>query len=144
MRNKVSVLAVLLLIVAAVACSIGDAAGNRQSVVSGTERMTGYSLKGIKFAYYKIGKDLSEAELIETAQKIHDAEPDTQIILVDDDSRLADYVAYVKAVSGPGDVTLEMPLEWADEHIVANIQKYMSGKFVLCKGYGYMEIADLK
>src|SRR5690606_21533929 len=98
MQNKISVFAVLLLVFAAVACSIGDTAGNGQSSVSGTERLTGYSLKGIKFAYYKISKDLSEAELIETAQKIHDAEPDTQIILVDDDSRLADYVAYVKAV----------------------------------------------
>lgn len=144
MRNKISVYAVLLLVFAAVACSIGDAAGNGQSGVPGTMRLTGYSIQGIKFAYYKIGKDLSEAELIETAQKIHDAEPDTQIIMVDDDSRLADYVAYVKAVSGPGDVSVEMPVEWADEHIVANVQKYMSGKFVLCKGYGYMEIADLK
>lgn len=144
MRNKISVFAVLLLVITAVACSIGDAAGNGESGVSGTQRLTGYSLKGIKFAYYKIGSGLSEAQLIETAQKIHDAEPDTQIILVDDDSRLADYVAYVKAVSGPGDVSVEMPVEWADEHIVANIQKYMSGRFVLCRSYGFMEIADLK
>ncbi len=144
MRNKISVLAVLLLMFSAIACSMEGAGEDGQSAVAGTERLTGYSIQGIKFAYYKIDRGLSEAELVETAQKIHDAEPDTQIILVDDDSRLADYVAYVKAVSGPGDVSVEMPVEWADEHIVANVQKYMSGKFVLCKGYGYMEIADLK
>ena len=37
-----------------------------------------------------------------------------------------------------------MPKEWADKHIVANVQKYMSGKFMLCKGAGYKEIAELK
>jgi len=37
-----------------------------------------------------------------------------------------------------------MPAEWADKHIIANVQKYMSGKFVLCEGNGSKEIADLK
>ena len=37
-----------------------------------------------------------------------------------------------------------MPQEWAHKHIVANVQLYMSGKFVLCEGNGSKEIAELK
>jgi hypothetical protein len=83
-------------------------------------------------------------ELIETAQRIHDQESDTQLILIDDDSQMADYIAYAKAISGQGEIDKPMPAEWADKHIIANVQKYMSGKFVLCEGNGSKEIADLK
>ncbi len=50
----------------------------------------------------------------------------------------------LKAISGQGEIDKPMPAAWADKHIVANVQKYMSGKFVLCKGNGSSEIADLK
>lgn len=107
-------------------------------------KLDSYSIKGIKFAYYKIPPDLKESDLIETAQKIHEAEPDTQLILVDDDSELAAYIKYAKAISGLGELEDPMPMKWADKHIIANVQKYTSGKFVLCEGYGSKEIADLK
>src|SRR4051794_11697655 len=53
-------------------------------------RLESYAIKGIKFAYYRIPAGLKKDELIDTAQKLHDLEPDTQIIMVDDDSQLAD------------------------------------------------------
>ncbi len=70
--------------------------------------------------------------LVATAQKLHDQEPDTQLILIDDDSEMADYIKYAKAISGQGEIDKPMPVEWADKHIIANVQKYMSGKFILC------------
>lgn len=109
-----------------------------------TAKLDSYSIKGIKFAYFKIPSGLKKEELIELAQKLHDQEPDTQLVLVDDDSELADYIKYAKAISGIGEIEKPMPMEWADKHIIANVQKYTSGKFVLCEGYGSSEIADLK
>lgn len=108
-------------------------------------KLDSYTIKGIKFAYYKIPSGLGREDLIKTAQKIHDAEPDTQLILVDDDSKVKEYIAYVKAISGQGDIDkAQLPQEWADKHIVANVQKYTSGRFVLCESNGSVEIADLK
>ncbi len=111
---------------------------------SASTKLDSYTIKGVKFAWFKIPAGLKENELIETAQKLHEQEPDTQLILVDDDSELKDYIAYAKAISGQGEIDKPMPAEWADKHIIANVQKYMSGKFVLCKGNGSSEIADLK
>lgn len=111
---------------------------------SASSKLDSYTIKGVKFAYFKIPSGLKESELIETAQKLHEQEPDTQLILVDDESELKDYISYAKAISGQGEIDKPMPAEWADKHIIANVQKYMSGKFVLCKGNGSSEIADLK
>jgi hypothetical protein len=107
-------------------------------------KLESYSIKGIKFVYFKIPAGLKKAELIETAQKLHEQEADTQLILVDDDSQLADYISYVKAISGQGELDKPLPADWADKHIVANVQKYTSGKFVLCEGNGSIEITELK
>lgn len=143
----------LVLLVTGLACSNkGNSANTGEKKASDTKsaksgrsaKLDSYTIKGIKFAYYKIDSGLSKDELIAAAQKLHESEPDTQLILVDDDSELANYIKYVKAISGQGEIEGPMPAEWADKHIIANVQKYMSGKFVLCKGNGSGEIADLK
>jgi alanyl-tRNA synthetase len=103
-----------------------------------------YTIKGIQFVYFKVPAGLSREQLIETAQKLHEQEPKAQLVLVDDDSKLEEYVTYVKAISGQGELNEPMPQEWADKHIVANVQLYMNGKFVLCEGNGSKEIAELK
>ncbi len=103
-----------------------------------------YTIKGIQFVYFKIPAGLSREQLIEAAQKLHEQEPKAQLVLVDDDSKLKEYVTYAKAISGQGELNEPMPQEWADKHIVANVQLYMNGKFVLCEGNGSKEIAELK
>lgn len=107
-------------------------------------KLDAYSIRGIKIAYFEIPAGLKEKELVETAQKLHEQEPDTQLILVDDDSQIADYINYAKALSGIGKIDKPMPVDWADKHVVANIQKNPSGKFVICEGYGSKAIAELK
>lgn len=150
-RNLLFVLPLLLLV--AIGCSdlvknsetgSKPAEPNKAADPSKPARLEGYTIKGIKFAWYKVPPGLKGDELIATAQKLHDQEPDTQLLLVDDTSELADYIAYAKAISGQGEITKPMPAEWADKHIIANVQKYMSGKFVLCEGNGSKEIVDLK
>ena len=106
-------------------------------------RLDGYTVRGFKFSYYLIPSQLGHEELIATAQEIHDQEPDTQLILVDDDSQVAEYIHYAKEIS-KGNREAKMPREWAEEHIIGNVQKYLSGKWMLCEGSGYREIAELK
>lgn len=151
-------LALSLLLATALACSdLADGTRNADKPASAPQakdtraptadspaKLDSYTIKGIKFAYFKIPAGLKKDDLIATARKLHEREPDTQLVLVDDDSQLADYIKYVKAISGQGEIDKPMPLDWADKHIIANVQKYTSGKFVLCEGYGSNEIAELK
>jgi hypothetical protein len=114
-----------------------------EETIDKPRKLEGYEIRGVKFSYYLIPKNLNHDDLISTAQKIHEQEPDTQLILVDDDSQLADYIAYAKQIS-LGNSGGTMPKAWADRHIIGNVQKYLSGKWVLCEGNGYREIAELK
>ncbi len=150
-NNKPNFLLVLaLLLVTGLACNFnaGDMKLKSEqkienNMVQMAEKLETYTIRGLKFSYYKIPPKLSQAELIKTAREIHSIEPDAQLILVDDDSRLADYVAYTQEFS-KGNMSAEMPKDWAEKHIVANAQKLMSGKWQLYEGYGYKQIADLE
>ena len=108
-----------------------------------TEKLESYTLRGIKFSYYKIPNDLPREDLIKTARTIHAAEPDAHLILVDDTTQVEEYIKYAQAF-GKNDFGVELPKQWADAHIVANAQKLVSGKWQLCEGYGYKEIIDLE
>ncbi|MEZ5343966.1 MAG: hypothetical protein R2681_00290 [Pyrinomonadaceae bacterium] len=146
--NKLNVLLVLGLIFGfVIACSFDSSqvkSGSNGETEDSPKKIDSYEIKGFKFAYYLIPKNLNREELIETAQKIHEQENDTQLILVDDDSKVAEYIAYAKAISGIGELDKPVPQEWADKHIIANVQKYMNGRWVLCESNGSKEIADLK
>ena len=154
MTNKLNILLVLILLLGvSLACNRSEAksdyqnerprAEKRETKNDTTERLDSYSLRGLEFIYYKIPANLSREQLIETAQKLHEDEPKAQLILVDDDSQVQDYVKYAKAVSS-GNYDAEFPKQWAEEHIVANVQKLLSGKWMVYESYGYKEIAELK
>lgn len=144
-QNKLNLLLVIALVLGiGLACRPNDEAirsGSKPAAKN--QKLESYTIKGLKFSYYKIPAGLDREALIKTATALHADEPDAQLILVDDDSELAAYVKYAKEISG-GNYEGELPKEWADEHIVANLQKYVSGKFVLCEGNGYREIAEIK
>ncbi len=106
------------------------------------KRLETYSIKGLTFSYYLIPKGLSQTELIAAAKEIHEQEPDAQLLLVDDESGVRDYINYAKGIS-EGKTDVELPKEWADQHIIANLQKFLSGKWMLYKGNGYEEIGEL-
>ncbi|MBD0373110.1 MAG: hypothetical protein ICV60_19875 [Pyrinomonadaceae bacterium] len=120
-----------------------SATESKQETGKKTRRLDGYTLRGLTFSYYLVPSGLSRDELLKTAGEIHRDEPDAQLILVDDESGVQDYITYVKAVS-QGDAEAKLPKEWADKHIVANLQKLMSGKWMLYEGYGYKEIGEVK
>jgi hypothetical protein len=148
-----SPLGLVLFLAVALGCNLGGGSNNNNSngntpavgQESGTRhrRLDSYTLRGFKFSYYLIPAGLSREELIATAQELHDAEPDAQLVLVDDDSQVQDYITYAKEVS-QGNEDAKLPKEWADKHIVANLQKLVSGKWMLYESNGYKEIALLK
>jgi hypothetical protein len=154
MKNNLNILLVLILLLGvSLACNRSEAKPDfknqtetraTKTETSGeTERLDSYSLRGLEFIYYKIPADLSREQLIETAQKLHEEEPKAQLILVDDSSQVEDYVKYAQAVSS-GDYDAEFPKQWAEDHIVANVQKLLNGKWMVYESYGYKEIAELK
>lgn len=120
----------------------GGNAGTKQAAKL-PRKVDGYTLRGLTFSYYLIPAGLSRDDLVKTAQEIHVSEPEAQLILVDDESGVADYVAYAKGMS-QGNQDVKLPKEWADKHIVANLQRLMSGKWMLYEGYGYKEIGEIK
>ncbi len=146
-NNKLNVLLVLALIIGfGSACSFDlgkTPVDSEVNLEKFPKMLDSYEIKGFKFAYYQIPQGLEKEKLIKVAQAIHEQENDTQLILVDDDSKVAEYITYVKALS-IGEVSDPIPQEWADKHIVANVQKYMNGRWVLCESNGSAEIADLK
>lgn len=108
-----------------------------------TQRLDSYTIRGMTFTYYLIPSGLDREELIAAAQALHHGEPKAQLILVDDTQQLKDYINYVKEFSR-GNLDAYFPTEWAKQHAIANVQKFTSGKYKLCRGIGVDEIADLK
>ena len=141
MRNKLNFLLILtLILIIGLACGKSSAGKNETSPKN--EKLQSYTLRGIKFSYYKIPAGLNREDLIQAAKEIHRTEPDANLILVDDASQIGEYINYAQAFSS-NDFEVKLPKDWADKHVVANLQKLMSGKWRLYEGYGYKEIADL-
>jgi hypothetical protein len=111
---------------------------------SALKRLESYVIKGLTFTYFQIPAGLDQEKLIAAAQELHDREPKATLILVDDTAQLQEYIAYAKEFS-QGHTEAPFPLEWAKQHVIANVQKFMSGKYKLCRGMMPAdEIADLK
>lgn len=154
-RNKINLILILALFsFLGLACNFNTKANDKSSLNSSQKietnkdenkpkRLDNYTVRGFKFSYYLVPKNLTDDELITIANEIHAQEPEAQLILVDEEAGLADYVNYAKEIS-KGNKDITFPKEWADEHIVGNVQKYLSGKWMLCEGNGYREIAELK
>lgn len=144
---KQNYLNLLLIIVLAfglgLACTGTKAGEKKNGETKLPAKVADETVRGFHFVYFKVPSRLDEQGLIETAQKLHDEVPDAQLILVDDDSQLADYIKYTKEISA-GNQSAKLPKEWMTQHIVGNVQKFTSGKFKLCKGAGMSEIAELK
>lgn len=149
MKTRFNILSVLFLfLVGGLAFSFSSVDSANSKTVNESKPANGrietYKLLGINFSYYKIPQNLSREELITTAQKLHENEPDANLILVDDDSKLNEFIRFAKVVN-PGYDDPEKPKEWADNHIIAAVRKsYWSGKTNLYAGYGNEKINELK
>jgi hypothetical protein len=149
MKIRFNILSVLFLfLVGGLAFSFSPINSVNSKILNESKSANGpidtYKLLGINFSYYKIPQNLSREELISAAQKLHENEPDANLILVDDDSKLNEFIKFAKVIN-PGYNDPEMPKEWADKHLVATVRKsYWSGKTILYTGYGNEKISELK
>lgn len=134
-------IAAALLIFIVSGCGWLDLKGSGDTVRK-PEKIESYSFKGLNFSYYLVPQGLSRDELLALAAEIHRSEPESHLIFVDDESGLREYINYAKGMS-VGRTDIDFPQEWAEKHIVANLQKFTSGKWVLNKGYGYEEIGEI-
>lgn len=107
------------------------------------KKLTSYELRGFTFSYYLIPSGLEREELIQTAQELHKSEPAAQLILVDEETGLDDYIKYCREISR-GNTEVELPKEWVDAHLIANVQRFLDGKWYLCESNLYEKIAQLK
>ena len=139
-RSFVRVVGLLGLSVSAVSAAAAPADDVARTAPS--KRLDGYTVRIFKWAYYLVAPGLSREQLLAEAGALRRQEPDTQLVLVDDEAGVADYIAYARAVSERR-TDVPMPEAWADAHVVANLQKLMSGKWMLYKGYGYEEIGEV-
>lgn len=144
-ENKINlILSLSLLWIVVLGCSLNDKKSpGEQDNKRTPQRLESYTLRSFKFSYYLIPAGLSRGELIVMAREIHEGEPDAQLVLVDDDSQLQDYIKYAKEVS-QGKEDAKLPKEWADRHIIANLQKLMGGTWMLYEGNGFKEIEEFK
>ena len=109
------------------------------------EKIGGYTYQRFDYSLYLIPKDSGKEELTKIAQKLHDKELKSFIVLVDDDAKAEQYIVYhEQADKGASEV--EFPLDWANEHIVASVVMFLEGgkKWYLTKGYGYEKITELE
>ena len=150
------IFALSLLLILGCTCSLDDEGRERNSESSREigkieknsengdlpRKVESYEIKGFKFSYYLIPKDLSREELIETAQKLHDEEPERHLILIDDESGLSEYIEYAKEFSS-GSTNASYPKHWVNKHLIANVQKNMDGSWYICEGNLYEKIARL-
>lgn len=101
-----------------------------------------YELRGLAFAYYQIPAGLDDPGILRAATELHHQDPDAMLILVDDTSQVAEYIRWAKA-SSAGDASVALPEEWAEAHIVANLQKMLGGGWRLYRGNGYDEMGSV-
>ena len=103
-----------------------------------------YFYQRFDYSLYKIPKNLSESELTKVAEKLHSQEPKSFLVLIDDDSKVKQYITYHEQLEN-GSPEVEFPTEWANEHIVASVIMFLEGggKWYLTKGYSYEKIVEI-
>lgn len=81
-----------------------------------------------------IASELSREELIELAQEIHIAEPETVVFLIDDKSEANDHINFMKQwCKGEFDKST-FPEDWADRHVIAVIARGKDATWDLYEG----------
>lgn len=122
-----------------------DKENSNNSDSDSPEKIGGYTYQCFDYSLYLIPKNLSADELKKISQKLHDKEPKSFIVLVDDDAKAEQYITHHEQAD-KGTPEVEFPLEWANRHIVASVIMFLEGekKWYLTKGYSYEKIAELE
>lgn len=98
--------------------------------------------------YVLVAKQLSDAELVKIATKLHRAEPKTTFFFLDDAGKSAQMLKWIKDYAADKAAMTDPIFKWMTEHIVANLQEMTGGGrgkyWALSKGMWGDEIAEIK
>lgn len=91
------------------------------------KKLSDFTIGGDKHAVYLISNqsDIEDEEkFFKLAQKLHESEPETFLILIDDDSGLRQYIDFMKEndrLDGSARNRLEYSRAWVEEHILGYV-----------------------
>jgi hypothetical protein len=95
------------------------------------QKLGGYRYQRLDYSLYLIAKNLSKDEMTEIAQNLHEQEPKTILLLVDDDSEAEQFIAYHRQLEdfhqqpGAEKPAAEYPLDWANRHVVGTVNLFL-------------------
>ncbi len=108
-----------------------DLKTSSDSETESPSKLGSYNYQRFDYSLYLIPKDLSEDELIKIAQDLHEREPKTILLLVDDDEQAEQFITYHKQLedfheqSGADKPKVEYPNDWANKHIIGAVNLYL-------------------
>lgn len=163
MKNKITILTILLWSISSVTAgdfrlksrdtiNVGSDLNAICSKSAAPKKLAEFNYRKMKHAVYllsNLGADEENVEFVKIAQKLHDAEPDTALILIDESSGLKCYLAFMKRVErlDGGAPEKEFLKAWAEEHILGSVGaegENQSRQWYLMLGYTHEKIAELK
>ncbi len=110
-----------------------DSKTSSDSETESPSKLGSYHYQRFDYSLYLIPKNLSEDELTEIAQNLHEREPKTILLLVDDDEQAEQFIAYHKQLedfheqSGADKPKVEYPNDWANKHIIGAVNLFLEG-----------------
>ena len=104
---------------------------SRPSQTDSAQKLGGYHYQRLDYSLYLIPKNSSKEELIEIARDLHEQEPKTILLLVDDDRDAEQFIAYHRQLEdfheqpGAEKPETEYPHDWANSHIVGTVNLFL-------------------
>jgi|GEM_PF-5348541 len=111
--------------------STDDKPISRTSETDAPQKLGGYHYQRFDYSLYLIPKNLSKNELTEIARDLHEREPKTILLLVDDDREAEQFIAYHRQLEdfheqrGAEKPETEYPHDWANLHIVGTVNLFL-------------------
>ena len=111
----------------------GEKETSSESETDSPQKLGGYRYQRFDYSMYLIPKNLSKDELTEIARDLHEQEPKTILLLVDDDEQAEQFINYHEQLEDFHEQTdadkpkAEYPHDWANKHIVGAVNLFLEG-----------------
>ena len=123
----------------------GEKETSSESETEIPQKLGSYTYQRFDYSVYLVPKNTDENELIKIAQQLHDQEPKSFLVLVDDDAQAAEFITHHEELD-KGTPQGEYPHDWATKHVVGQVQLWVEDerRWYLMKGNGYEKITELE
>ncbi len=110
-----------------------DLKTSSDSETESPSKLGSYNYQRFDYSLYLIPKNLNEDELTKIAQDLHEQEPKTILLLVDNDSEAEQLITYHQQLEDfheqpdADKPKVEYPHDWANKHIVGAVNLFLEG-----------------